>query len=405
MKKVRVLIINNPLTALFMNLRLREVESPNDGISTLIFYEQRRVPAGYSENSLQHEYDNKKFCTCLFEDKYLIYRLPEIFYRYLSFIEFLIGCFEIKQEQIDNKYNLTKFLKANQLDDLNILEIWHGNTIWQKYLSLNHPSSKKIKFDHGLSETLGYFSYGRRALIGYLYLKFYLRRVINFILGLYFIIPPIDAESDEHFTLNSAHINAALKRQETKMLVIDSEAIGNLSILKPAKKIDQSATTAIILLDNIKPWAKSVLDHQEYFSNFEAMLTLKVAPKLRSIGVDTLLLKPKHWQEEYAREAIQNFKLLSKSFNLKYFPDYYNNMPLEYFLMQLQPKVIFGNLSSGLYYAKHFMPEVETYTYDQWFVEYTMMKFGETYPDFQRMRPILFESQLEHFKLLNPISL
>lgn len=44
MKKVRILIVNNPLTALFMNLRLSELESPNDLISTLIFYEKERCP-------------------------------------------------------------------------------------------------------------------------------------------------------------------------------------------------------------------------------------------------------------------------------------------------------------------------------------------------------------------------
>lgn len=363
------------------------------------------MPAGYSENLVQREDENKKYSICLFEGKYLIYSPPEILYRHSPFLEYLMDFQAIKKEQVDNKWNLNKFLDDNQLRELDVLEIWYGNTNWHKYLSLEHPFAKKIKFDHGLSEALAYFSSEERVLSDYLYSKLCLRQVANFVFGLFFIVPPIDVEADAHFTLNSAHINEALGKQKTKMLGIDPKVMGSHSILKPHKKIDCNTSVAIILLDNIKPWAKSEFDHHEYFSKFEAMLSLQMLPKLKAIGVDTLLFKPKHWQEEYAEEAIGNMKLLSASFNLKYFPSYYNNLPLEYYLMELKPKVIIGNLSSGLYYAKYFLPEVATWTYDEWFVEYTKLKFGETYPDFQRIRPILFGSQLEHFKSLNPISL
>jgi hypothetical protein len=405
LKKVRILIINNPLTALFMDAQLSEVEKEQNDTSTIIFYEKRQLDLGYCANSEQCEEENRQYSLLLFKHKYPIYNPPEIYYRYSSFANLINDCWEIKQEQIDNKLRMTEFLRSIQLLGVNVAEIWHGNTFWQKYLSLDYPSATTVRFDHGLSETLMYFSSNERTLVNYIYSKLNLRKVLNYIMGLYFITPPVDAVSDIHFTLNSLNINAALGYEKTKLLA--PERVGNSITfsIKGETELSHGSTMAVILLDNIKPWAKSPLEHKEYFAAFETMLLTQVASKFKTLGITTLVFKPKHWHEEYAREEINDFSRLSELFELKYFPDYYDNLPLEYFLRLLNPRVIVGNLSSGLYYAKHLLPLVETYTYDGWFIDYTIIKFGATYPDFHRMRPILFGSQVKYFESLNPVSL
>lgn len=388
-----------------MNSRLSEVESEHNDISTIIFYEKRRLDPGYCENPEQREAENKQYSLFLFKNKYLTYCPPEIYYRYSTFANLIKDCWKVKQEQLDNKLQITLFLESIQLLSVNVTEIWHGNTFWQKYLNLNYPSATTVRFDHGLSETLMYFSSNERTLANHVYSKLNLRKVLNYVVGLYFVTPPVDAMSDIHFTLNSMHINAALGCEKTKMLAPDRVGQSAIFSTKGKTELGSGSGMAIVLLDNVKPWAKSDSDHKEYFADFETMLLSRGASKLTELGIKTIVFKPKHWQEEYARDAINNFRRLSEKFELKYFPDYYDNLPLEYFLKFLNPRAVIGNLSSGLYYAKHLLPLVETYTYDDWFVDYTIVKFGATYPDFQRMRPILFGSQAKYFESLNPVSL
>jgi len=38
-------------------------------------------------------------------------------------------------------------------------------------------------------------------------------------------------------------------------------------------------------------------------------------------------------------------------------------------------------------------------------VDYTMRKFGTTFPDFEIMRPILYGSQAKYFENINPVNI
>lgn len=388
-----------------MNARLTEVDSKHGDISTIIFYEKRRLDPGYCENPERCEEENKEYSLCLFKNNYVTYFPPEIYYRYSTFLNMIKDRREIKLEQIKNKLQIKLFLESIWLFGADVTEIWHGNTFWQKYLKLIYPTSTTVRFDHGLSETLMYFPGKERTLASYIYSRLNLRKIINYVVGRYFVLPPIDVMSDVHFTLNSKHINAALGCEKTKMLSPDLVAQSAIFPTKGKAELSTGPGMAIVLLDNVKPWARSVSDHEAYFTDFETMLLSRGASKLKELGINTLVFKPKHWQEEHARDGINNFGRLSGVFELKYFPDYYDNLPLEYFLKLFNPGAVIGNLSSGLYYAKRLLPKVETYTYDDWFVDYTIAKFGATYPDFKRMRPILFGDQVKYFESLNPVTL
>jgi hypothetical protein len=405
LKNIRILIVSNPLTAIFMNARLSEVESEGNDTETIIFYEERLLDSGYSENSTKREEENKQYALSLFKNKYKIFYPTEIYYRNSTFLNLLKNHKNIKQEQLDNQLKLKLFINESKLSSENIVEIWHGNTQWHKYLKLFFPSAATFKFDHGLTETLMYFEDSKKTLPHCIYSKLNLRKIFNYLGGLYFVTPPIDTKPNAHFTLNSREINAALGYEITKP--ISPNGVQSITSFSLKKNIDfgEGASLAIVLLDNIKPWAKLNSDHAEYFNDFESMLLSNCTNNLVEKGIKTIVFKPKHWQEEFAQDAIKSFDRLGKLFELKYFPDFFENLPLEYFLESLRPKIIIGNLSSGLYYAKHLLPKVETYTYDNWFVDYTMRKFGTTFPDFEIMRPILYGSQAKYFENINPVNI
>jgi hypothetical protein len=404
-KKVRILILNNPLTALFMDAWLNESEDKGADTTTIIFYEERILPSGYCENPDERIEENKNQTIFQFKSKYSVLFPPAIYKDYYTFLALLKNHKKIKKDQVQKIKQLKSFLDANNLMDANVTEIWHGNDSWHIYLKLLFPSATTIKFDHGLTETLMYFVDNHKSLYHHIYVRLGFRSIRRYIEKLYFVVSNVGKSPDNHMTLNAVQINSALGFEKTKKISVDRINSRTSVLIKGNIDLDAQSSLAIVLLENIKPWAKSDSDHKEYFNNFETMLMSCGGNKLKENGIKTIIFKPKHMHEEYARDAVNNFKRLGEMFELKYFPDLYDNLPLEYFLSSLSPNVIIGNLSSGLYYARHLLPRVQTYTYDGWFVDYTMKNFGVTYPDFQIMRPILYGSHAKYFESLNPIDL
>lgn len=405
MKNIRILIINNPLTALFMDAWLNEIKANDTDITTVIFYEERILSPNYCENQKERIEESKKYTIFLFQKKYRIFLPPVTSRDNYIFLSLLKNHKRMKRDQVQKIKQLKSFLEANNLLDANVTEIWYGNDSWHVYMKLLFPSAATFKFDHGLTETLTYFLENQRSLYHNIYVRLGLRRIRRYIEKLYLVVSGAGELSDNHLTLNARQINSALGFEKTKMIPPDRvNSIASVSI-KGNFDLDGESSLAIVLLENVKMWAKSDSDHEEYFYNFETMLISCGGNKLKENGIKTIIFKPKHMNEEYARDAVNNFKRLGEMFALKYFPDIYDNFPLEYFLMLLSPKVIIGNLSSGLYYAKHLLPQVKTYTYDGWFVDYTMKKFQTTYQELKMMRLILYGSHAKYFESLNPIDL
>jgi hypothetical protein len=404
-KRIRILILNNPITALFMDAWLNEIESKDADTTTIIFYEERVLPSGYCENPEERNEEHKKYTIILFHKKYSIFFPPAICKDYNTFLSLLKNHKKIKKDQVQKFKQLKSFLDASNLTDANVTEIWYGNDSWHIYLKLLFPSAATIKFDHGLTETLMYFLDNQKSLYHRIYVRLGFRGIRRDIEKLYFVVPSSEEPPDNHLTLNAKQINSVLGFDKTKMISPDRVNSRASFPIKYHFDLDAESSLAIVLLENIKPWARSDSDHEEYFNDFETMLISCGGDKFKENGIKTIIFKPKHMHEEYARDAVNNFRRLGEMFELKYFPDLYENLPLEYFLSSLCPKVIIGNLSSGLYYARHLLPRAQTYTYDVWFVDYTMKKFGVTYPDFQIMRPILYGSHAKYFESLNPIDL
>ena len=55
-----------------------------------------------------------------------------------------------------------------------------------------------------------------------------------------------------------------------------------------------------------------------------------------------------------------------------------------------------------IYYTKLLNSKIETYTYDDWFNEYTYKNFGEVYPDFDIIRTSFFQKYNYLYHDINP---
>jgi hypothetical protein len=398
---VRLLLVNNPITGLFMSARLDELSKKEDRNTSIYLHESRLYPLEYSSDINKKEAEQLKYITSIFGCNEFLNPRP-IFYPFYSKKDYLLDLIEIFIEQLNNLKYIEDFLKENDLFDREVNEIWYGNCIWQNYLHKIFPKARLIKFDHGLTETLNYFSVVKNKS------NYFAQRVNNFGKVALNAILPVGICSvicEEHITLHAREINKAMGVEVAKLL-------SNESVLKVARESileincdDSKTPLAIVLLENIKPWTNDEDVQFQYFSDFEIMLCETLLPILLSRNIKKVYFKAKLWHEEFSREAVGKFSRLSKHVECCFFTDDFGNFPLECYLATLNVKVLVGDLSSGLYYAKQLIHQIETFTFDLWFVQYTKERFGVTFPDLPLMRKILIEENSNSFSGLNPINL
>lgn len=379
----RLLIVNNPVTALFMAMELDSIKG-RDNLINIILYESRILPDDYCSNPIEFESEARKFCLEPFQTENII-DLPGIYYHYFGFWDYVSKWPRIFIEQRENLKKLSRCLSSLSWCN-NVAEIWHGNTMWQFYLRKYNRNSKLILFDHGLTETNRYLSQDK----SFMRLRSLLKRIINFIY-------PVDPyrTPDAHFSLNADVINRVLNTDAANKIVLAEEHHRFFRRLRLGKY-------ALILLDNIKPWSSQRSDHAEYFRAFEKYLVEHFVAILLEHGVESIILKSKHWHHEYASEAVKNFSWLRQYFKVFYFSDLHPNISAEYFMLDPSMCILAGNLSSSLFFAKSINPEIQTFTYDAWFTNYTLDKFGATYDEIPAMRKFYFKDYLWAFAEYNP---
>ena len=86
-KPVRLLLINGPLTSLFMATKIASISNNKEKLKTILLYEPRLYPKFYSENIKKNEKENKEYSLNIFGKQYDIFSLPPINYDYYSFTQ------------------------------------------------------------------------------------------------------------------------------------------------------------------------------------------------------------------------------------------------------------------------------------------------------------------------------
>jgi len=122
-------------------------------------------------------------------------------------------------------------------------------------------------------------------------------------------------------------------------------------------------------------------------------------------NVDCIVFKAKHWHHEFSKELINMFEKLKTKYRLEFFSDNNLNTSIEYYLKSSNIKLVMGNLSSALFFAKKINPSIATYSFDEWFVNYTMKKFNNTWEDIPQMRLWYYDLYEPFFQEINPLSL
>lgn len=404
------IITNNPLSSLFMAAKLKFISKYEYYDEVFVFYEPREYPNNYSGDIEKNESHHCSFTLKVFPKNVHIYILPKIYYNFYSKKDVFLRFLQIRRDQEKSKLKLKDFLFKHQLNKRQNLDIWFCNTRWTDYFRIFFPTARFIKFDHGISDVFSYIEKSNASvlktspvdtfwsLVKFLYLL--IQRYL-------YSIPIVFTERfDDHFSVNADFILELNPQAKIKKITRQEFFDLNLSFLqyKVAERFS-SSKSALILLDNINPWVNSEVDLVKYFKIFEKFLIEKLSALLKDHGITHLFFKPKHWMDDGARSGVQNFHLLKDDFEVIYFPDHFDNFPAEYFLKILNPCALIGNLSSSLFFSKVLMPQIHTYTYDRWFVHYTLTNFGQTFPDLKIIRNISDEIDKTVLKDLLPVDL
>ncbi|MBU1007675.1 alpha-2,8-polysialyltransferase family protein [Candidatus Dependentiae bacterium] len=393
-KKIIILLIDNPITALFMLGWLKQNNlDKDDNYEIVSFYCTIDYDDSYSKkiDSKKTIYENNcKRIMSPIQTKWISCSEPGYYIDRFSLTPF--SFYKLNQERKLKKLYLHKIktaLKTKNISMQNIQQVWRGTSGFGSFFRYLCPRAEFSKFEHGLSDTcintpeplfpknlslpkktnrkIYWWIYNHLAYFNFSYLNYEFDSYISLLGEERKKTTPAYENSIKSIKLSFIH----------KALSIVNKQF-NLSLLQ--KNI--SGASAVILLHNIKPWAKNPNDHLLFFQAFEKHLINSYSKIFRQNQIKTLIFKSRLFHEEFNKEGFNNFSQLKKEYYLLFLSDLSKeNLPTEFYLDTIKPVVLIGDYSSGLFYSKKLYPNIKTYSYHPWFINYTTQTFDATFPD------------------------
>jgi hypothetical protein len=419
-QKTRLLLVNNPITSLFM-AAWGQQNQVNTTWRTIGVYCTFDLDISYSEHI-----ESKKIvyqtacCEVLNEivDEWIVC-LPEHYnanrFKFFSPIQTLK-----ERKQTKNELNkLRETFASTKLKLENVQEIWYGSSTFDAHFFYLCPQAIGISFEHGLSDVRNSLLYGkeinyegrlRRLPPAWIKKLRKVKSIIQkYIYNLFLYFSPSDVNCDLIVSILGDEIRCG-NRSNPPVTTINPNLV--FTIADSTIKKDpcyQSFTelkgnNAIILLDQIKPWAKGKADHLAFFKSFFQYIGETWEPVFKKNNVDNIIVKSRFFHEEHSAEGFDLFSKLIGNYNFYFLSEFSEkNYTLEYYIPLLQPILILGNLSSGLFYTKKLMPKLMTFTYDTWFIDYCYTHFHQTFPDFKWLGELYYKTHAEAFKEVLPV--
>ena len=424
MKKIRILLVNNPLTSLFMAAWFKQSCRQNkDEWRTVGVYCSQDFDESYSA-----DIENKKSIykeACLAPLKVMVDKWVDCMpSRYPPYGISIRKPFKMMNERISRKKEL-KFIRdtmrKNNISLQHVKEIWYGNSSFNPHFFYLYPTAGGFQFEHGFSEVKNELNYQVQSEIaeefGHLNGQYFkllkttkkwlirqiYKRCIYFTYeiiqrGVYLSIlgDEIRTAKSENFKVNG------IETQEVKSIiqsVIKSDP--SYTFLKELK-----GNTALILLMHLrpKPWGKKeVVELLDYFDRFETYLSEDLKETFQKYQIKNIIFKSRFFHEEYSEEGFTRFSKLSKLYNLIFLSSYSEtNYPVEFYITVIKPTMLIGLLSSGLFYSKKILPNINTYTYDSWYNNYTLKYLRGVHPELGPLRELFFNNYAKEFRKVLP---
>jgi len=364
--KYRVILLSNPINALFISSKL--YESKNNKLKTVIIYSPPTMAFKHLRFDLNF---HKKLCLLPFKKKEKIFTYP--FKNYLA---------KQKQKYSRKRYNfifskekvnLFKFLKKNKINHKNIKELWFG---WSqvKYIFfeiLEDLNCHFFKFDHGLGDIrwiISDFKFSIKKFCSNLIKKFdsndlkfpKLRYVTLF-----------KKEINKIITTDKNQILEIKKKEMLKSINYCHDKIKKNYLLQ---KINLNSM--IVMVDYVCLTKQKNDTNDETYIFFEELIDLllkKLNKEIISKDIKYLIVKTKLHN---SLEINKLNKILNRRFHKKIKILFFENIikknfNVEYCLKILNCKILISNFSFGQLIAlKLFNANVEQYIFTKWYLDF-----------------------------------
>lgn len=417
-KKLRLILVNNPTASLFMaswfeqNRYDQSDEWENIGVYSVVNFSKE-----YSEN-IEEKKQIYQTISCdplkSIVDIWLTC-CPDEYDSYCFELNNLMAAVRERRKRLQTIRKIYVLFEGVGIALHDVQEIWTTSNCLGHYFKYICSQARFVYFEHGLSDiryilqTNGFTQYASDDVIHKKVTCFaYIKNVLR---GWYYRLNKYwedkitlfkkDFTCDEYVSVFGNEIREA--RHIANLKVLDEQNIVFLvkKLTKDGvcvlKSLCIDGNIAIILMESIKPFGITQNDHHNFFRAFEQHVLDSYLNIFLKHGIKNVLFKPRFFFEEYAQEAFKAFDRLRIYFNLFFLPDYsYKNYPIEFYLSELQPRIILGAYSSGLFYSKKLMKKIDTYSYDTWYIEYCKRHYGTFYQDYVWLRPF-FESGQKAF--------
>jgi len=391
MQKIRVFVISNFTPVMFMTAYFQQENLKNSDFRNICIV---LVKDGLTADD--PFIDALKKIAKLISPEIFICPEPKTGYLRMS----LRTIFSDRKRKMDYLATVKNFFSENNLDYFQIKEIYHGPRVFHQYIKYLNPKVNLISFEHGLGDIRCHLE----APLRWERMKNLLKVIVG---RLFFVFYLYDDNDNLRVSLMASRIRKIHRRLPIKQL--DPAYIKKVTKiivgedLNRSFSIEQCGSVAIVLLSPINRLTDKKDDHKKVYRDFFKYILGTFEKNLS--GIDTLIFKAKYFDfyssdvKAEAREIIRNYRVVFFDEISK------TNYSVEYYLDFIQPKMIIGESSTGLFYAKELMPEVKTYTYHNSMMVYLAKTIGIVNTEFLWIPKIFYEKYRSIFEDILPIEI
>lgn len=399
-KPIRIFIMRDLTTALFMAAYYQKEKMRSESFRDVCIILWYRVPAGCRD---ERESVRDKFPVGACQ-KIAKAIFPEIIMceeRHLKYISMsFANMFNDRLEKIDYLNLIRKIFAENNISTSAIKEVYHGNKTFHQYVKYLAPQVKLIGFEHGTSDI-------RTSLVKHRMVNRLNNRVKHSVGKLFYVFYEYEQNDDIIVSLLASQIRQINKKDN--ITSIDGRYIKNVANavifddFTDKTFLNKNNYIAIVLISD----GYEIFDNNEGRLKFHRDFAKYILSEIRTLipQVNTVIFKTFPF-DEFPRELKDEFVAYFSGYKVYFFDDITKeNYPVEYYIDTMRPKVIFGDISSGLFYSKAVMPEIETYTYHEYTMAYQLKHFGRSFFDYKWLDNIFFRKYGGVFNGVAPIKL
>lgn len=400
-KKIRILLVNNTLTSLFMADYLKQVSSETiSDYRTIVIYSD----IDFTDSSWESTWGNK--CNRLIDKKRFeeegckivlqglvdewIKCMPDRYANYqFNWRKFA----EIKIER-DKRRNelifIKKTLEKSNINPRSVFEIWYSNNSFAKHFFYLCENAVGFSFEHGLGDIINLLNKsGNTGLFTkkQSWYKNYFKKILIKLQYTLIYFPDNIVKRNNHVSL----LAEELKRTNSSLVIskINPRSLSNFSIKNYISEdcdYIQKQNSVFIMMPDVLIMTNDRDKNLNFYKEFEKYLLRNFSALFNKHKIKVIVFKPKTYLDNFSEEGFNSFKELESKYMIKYLPIISkHNFPAELYIPVFKPKILLGAYGSTLFYSKKMFPDLHTYSFDIWFNNYCDKIFGSHIAEYDQL--------------------